>query len=103
MTKTAKLTKTQRDNLNRIWQHRTAAGLVSRNIPGAGREVHTAIDGRTCVSLGFDKMHANAAYSLVSKGLARTLVTKVSMTNEWGTFFVKVLVLTDAGRAAIGV
>lgn len=103
MTKAAKLTKTQTANLNRIWRHRTAAGLVSRNVQGAGRDLHTAIDGKTCVATGFDKMHANAAYSLVSKGLARTLVTKVSITNGYGTFFVKVLVLTDAGRAAIGV
>lgn len=98
MNATTKVTKTQRANLVRIWTERTAYGLIEIN-----RRYCTLIDARTCKTTGFSKMHANAQSSLISKGLARTLVTKVRYENGHGTFLVQVLVLTDEGRKVIGV
>lgn len=94
----AKITKNQAANLNRIWTERVACGLVHES-----REYHTAIDRPVSAQTGFAQMHRNASYNLVRKGLARVLVTKVKYTGAYGTFRVQVLVLTDAGRAAIGV
>jgi hypothetical protein len=93
-----KLTKSQTKNLNRIWTEKVAYMLVS-----ADRSYSTQIDSKTCAATGFAKMHLSGAASLVSKGLATVLTTKTDYTTKTGTFRVQVLVLTDAGRAAIGV
>lgn len=102
MNATAKVTKTQRANLVRIWTERTAYGLVAQD-----RTFRTLIDSKTCQATGFSKMHANAQSSLIQKGLARVLTTKVSHSyTSYGKtyqFFVQVLVLTDEGRKVIGV
>lgn len=95
---TTKITKAQRANLVRIWTERTAFGLVA-----ADRTYQTAIDAKTCAATGFGKMHRAAQASLISKGLARVLVTKTAHVSAYGTFYVQVLVLTDAGRKAVGV
>jgi hypothetical protein len=102
MTKAAKLTKSQISNLNRIWTERVAFGTVAED-----RSYSTAIDARMATKYGFAKMHRNAQTKLIELGLVRVLVTKVgyAVTSYGKTYTgrITVCVLTDAGRAAIGV
>lgn len=88
-----KLTKTQTANLTAIWTTKTAAGAIDAD----GRQVR--MSKGQCAAAGFVNMNANASSSLVTKGLATALTTLVAV----GAYRVQVLILTDAGRAALGV
>lgn len=87
-----KLTKTQAANLNQIWTTKTAFGATDRQ-----RTVR--MTRSQAATAGYGWMNFNASSSLVAKGLARTLVT----TDELLGHRVVVLVLTDKGRAALGI
>ena len=110
MARTAKISKAQLKTLKTIWTTRTAAGMASAvkvDDEGNRYRSHSLIDSRTCAETGFTKVHANSLSNLRDKGLVEVYVTKVSKTytvyGETYTMFVELAVLTDAGRAAIGV
>lgn len=86
-----KLTKTQTANLTAIWTTKVAYGATDRQ-----RTVRVSRD--QAASAGYGWMNFNASSSLVSKGLARKLVTRDEILGHR----IVVLVLTDHGRAAIG-
>jgi hypothetical protein len=88
----AKLTKTQLDNLNRIWTTKVAYGAKD----GAG--LTGPISASLAATVGYGWISYLTSGALVRKGLARKLVTKDEVLGHR----VVVLVLTDAGRAAIG-
>lgn len=90
-----KLTKNQTENLKAIWTSKVAYGVFSTE------RSHWARIGKTeCAATGFVNMHSNASQSLVMKGLARPLTTLVDCGQGYR---VQVLVLTDLGRAQLGV
>lgn len=86
------MTKTQAAALKTIWTSKTAFGAQDR-----GRTVR--LTRGQAAKAGYGWMNFTTSCALVSKGLARTLVTKDELTG----CRIEVLVLTDAGRAAIGV
>lgn len=86
-----KLTATATQNLKNIWTAKIAAGATDR------RATYRITKGQAAKA-GYGWMNANASASLVSKGLAQTLVTK----DEISGCRILVLVLTDLGRAQIG-
>jgi hypothetical protein len=87
------MTKTAIANLNRIWTEKVAYGATKnrRNVSRLSRV--------QAKDAGYGWMNMNSSSSLVAKGLARTLVTKDEILGHR----VLVLVLTEAGRKAIGV
>lgn len=106
MAKNTKATKAQLKTLKGIWTQRTAAGMICQG--PEGNTFRTLIDTRTADRFGFAKLNGNSCASLVQKGFITLL--KVPSTghsfDSYGktyTSWVQVAVLTDAGRAAIGV
>ena len=91
---TMKLTATAKNNLKTIWTSKTAAGATDRRSS-------YRITRKQAAQAGYGWMNSNASYSLVSKGLARVLITKDTVGTTGA--LVEVLVLTDLGRAQIGV
>lgn len=102
---TTKITKKQRETLKGIWTERTAAGITAQG--PEGHRFRTLIDTRTATAHGFVKLNGNACSSLLEKGLIRLLTTTTTWTSDvYGKTYtnrIQVAVLTDAGRAAIGV
>ena len=95
----AKITKTQRETLRRIWTERMAVGLVKAD----ERSMLTAINAATARKEGYSKLNGNSHSSLADKGLIIDYVTKTKVECPAGTFLIRVAVLTEAGRAALGV
>lgn len=93
----AKLTKTQTANLTTIWTTRTAHGLLSADGYSAG------ISKGAAAAAGFGKVNGNSVAGLLDRGLVRIFTTTHRTVVGGQTYRVQVLVLTDAGRAAIGV
>jgi hypothetical protein len=88
----AKLTKTQIANLTQIWTERTAFGTTDR--------VRTfRLTRAEAKTLGYAWINRNSANALLAKGYITGMVT---LDNYLGNR-VEVAVLTDLGRAAIGV
>lgn len=88
-----KLTATATKNLKAIWTTKVAYGAT------ADRVTSVRLTAAQAAKAGYRSMNRNAASSLVAKGLAKTLVTKDEILGHR----VLVLVLTDEGRAALGV
>lgn len=86
-----KLTATATQNLKTIWTVKTAYDAKG---PQGGR-----LTRKQAAEAGYGWMNSNASYSLVKKGLAQVLVTK----DEILGCRIRVLVLTDLGRAQLGV
>lgn len=105
MAKNTKVTKAQLKTLKGIWTQRTAAGITCTG--PEGNRFTTLIDTKTATAHGFAKLNGNARASLVEKGLIRVLTTTTTFTTTcYGKTYtnrIQVAVLTDAGRAAIGV
>lgn len=96
MARTNRPTAAQLKTLRRIWTEPTASGCTDLSRRGYTYLINTA----DAAKAGFGKLNGNSASSLLEKGLIRELVTKVDGPN--GTKLV-LAILTDAGRAAIGV
>jgi hypothetical protein len=105
MANTAKATKAQLKTLEGIWTQRTAAGISYTTADG--NRFRRLIDTKTATQYGFSKLNGNACASLLGKGFIQLLTTTVTHTStSYGRTYVgriQVAVLTDAGRAAIGV
>jgi hypothetical protein len=107
MTKTAKATKAQLKTLKGIWTTPTAAATLWDHEGADGGVVSCLVDSKQAAAAGFAKLNGNSRASLLGKGFIRLLtVTKRYHTTVYGkpsTYRIQVAVLTDAGRAAIGV
>lgn len=103
--KNTKATKAQLKALQGIWTTKTAAGITCWG--PEGHRFRTLIDTRTATAHGFAKLNGNACASLLGKGLITLVTTTVEWTSDvYGKTYhhrIQVAVLTDAGRAAIGV
>jgi hypothetical protein len=89
-----KLTKTQTAALKTIWTAKTAYGAQDKDYGMTLR-----IDRAAAKTAGYGWMNFNTSSVLVRRGLVRTLVTRDTILGHR----VLVMVLTDLGRAQIGV